>query len=382
MSSSNIGGRKNRNIRDHLFVVHAIMNDIKHNKHSKDIDIQIFDVTKCFDKLEFTNTAIYLFKAGVQDDKFLIVTNSNRTNNVAIKTPLGKTKRTRLNNVEMQGTVLAGLKCAVSIDSIGKEALENTDANLFRYKNCISIPPLSFIDDILTISECSPDTILQSATIDAKLQGKQLCLNEKKCSKIHIGKLKDKSLCSDSFVKISSQERYLGDLLTSDGKIDDNISDRNKKGIGLVNQILGILREITFGKYYFEQALLLRNAKFINGILCSIEAIHGLSKKHIELLESCDRYLFRMIFNSPVSTATESFYIETATMPLRFTIMGRRLLFYWSILNKPEKELAKQVLQAQECAPVKNDWCMTVKEDLDFLHIDLTEKEITKMKKS
>ena len=85
-----------------------------------------------------------------------------------------------------------------------------------------------------------------------------------------------------------------------------------------------------------------------------------------------------MIFNSPVSTATESFYIETATMPLRFTIMGRRLLFYWSILNKPEKELAKQLLQAQECAPVKNDWCMTVKEDLDFLHIDLTEKEITK----
>ena len=117
MSSSNIGGRKNRNIRDHLFVVHAIMIDIKHNKHSKDIDIQIFDVTKCFDKLEFTNTAIDLFKAGVQDDKFLIVTNSNRTNNVAIKTPLGKTKRTRLNNVEMQGTVLAGLKCAVSIDT-------------------------------------------------------------------------------------------------------------------------------------------------------------------------------------------------------------------------------------------------------------------------
>ena len=62
--------------------------------------------------------------------------------------------------------------------------------------------------------------------------------------------------------------------------------------------------------------------------------------------------------------------------------MGRRLLFYWSILSKPKDELVKQVLQAQECAPVKNDWCITVKEDLHFLGIDLTEKDITNMKKS
>ena len=207
-------------------------------------------------------------------------------------------------------------------------------------------------------------------------------MNEKKCAKVHIGNRKTKSLCSESFVKSSSQERYLGDLITSDGKLDDNISDRHKKGIGLVNQILSILKEISFGKFYFEQALLFRNAKFINGILCSIEVIHGLNKKHIELLESCDRYLFQKIFNSPVSTPTESFYLETATMPLRFIIMGRRLLFYWCILNKPEKELAKQVLKAQECAPVKNDWCITVQEDLHFLGINLTEKDITSMKKS
>ena len=30
-----------------------------------------------------------------------------------------------LNNIEMQGTVLAGLKCAISIANIGKEALQN-----------------------------------------------------------------------------------------------------------------------------------------------------------------------------------------------------------------------------------------------------------------
>ena len=78
-------------------------------------------------------------------------------------------------------------------------------------------------------------------------------------------------------MRSSSKEHYLGDIITSDAKVDDNIKDIYNKGIGYINQIVGILKEISFGKHYFEQALLFRTAKFINGILCSIESIHGLT---------------------------------------------------------------------------------------------------------
>ena len=190
MSSSNIGARKNRNIRDHIFVIHAIINDVLNNKQSEDIDIQICDVAKCFDKLEFTNTAIDLFKAGVQDDKFIAITSSNNHCDVAVKTPMGITPRTRLDKIEMQGTVLAGLKCSITIDTIGKEALESTENILFKYKNCVSIPPLSLIDDILAVTECSPKTIQQCSTINAKLQSKQLRLHPEKCCRMHISRKK------------------------------------------------------------------------------------------------------------------------------------------------------------------------------------------------
>ena len=50
MSDSNIGARKNRNIRDHLFVVYAIMNSVL-NGNEGPVDIQIYDVEKCFDAL-------------------------------------------------------------------------------------------------------------------------------------------------------------------------------------------------------------------------------------------------------------------------------------------------------------------------------------------
>ena len=68
MSCSNIGARKHRNINDHLFVINGIINDVLNNKNSPSVDVQIYDVAKCFDKLEYINTATDLYKAGVTND--------------------------------------------------------------------------------------------------------------------------------------------------------------------------------------------------------------------------------------------------------------------------------------------------------------------------
>ena len=45
MSDSNIGARKERNIRDHLFIVYGIMNSVMHGDEEP-VDIQIYDVEK------------------------------------------------------------------------------------------------------------------------------------------------------------------------------------------------------------------------------------------------------------------------------------------------------------------------------------------------
>ena len=174
----------------------------------------------------------------------------------------------------------------------------------------------------------------------------------------------------------------MGGILTSDTKIDSNITDRYNKGIGCANQILSILKEISFGQYYFEEALQFRNAKLINGMLCSIESIHGLTKSHVEQLEQCDRFLMRKMFNCVSSTAIEAYYLETNTLPLRFVIIARRLMFYWDILQKPALELVNQVFKAQTLSPVRNDWCLKVDEDLKYCNIGLSESEISSMKKN
>ena len=123
MSCSNIGARKNRNIRDHLFVVNAVLNDALQNK-KEDMDIQIYDARKCFDKMWYEETANDIYEAGVTGDDFVVMANSNQKCNVAVKTPWGSvTDRVCLNRIEMQGTNPAPLKCSVQIDTLGKECL-------------------------------------------------------------------------------------------------------------------------------------------------------------------------------------------------------------------------------------------------------------------
>ena len=50
--------------------------------------------------------------------------------------------------------------------------------------------------------------------------------------------------------------------------------------------------------------------------------------------------------------------------------------------HPPDDELVKQFLKTQQLSPVRNDWCNTILNDLNFLEINLEEKEIAQMKKN
>ena len=182
-------------------------------------------------------------------------------------------------------------------------------------------------------------------------------------------------------MKRSQKETYLGEILSSDGKTSENITGRHNKGIGTANTILGILKEVYFGKHFFEIAFLFRNSMLINSMLCSIESMYGLKGTQIEKLENVDKYLLKKVLNASSSTAIEALYLETGLMPLRFSIISRRLMFYWSLLAKPDSELVKKVYNAQKIAPMKNDWVQQIKDDLETCKINLTESEISSMKK-
>ena len=59
LTDCNVGARKGRNIRDNIFVMNAVINSVTRGNEEA-IDIQVFDVEKCFDALWMSVSTIYM----------------------------------------------------------------------------------------------------------------------------------------------------------------------------------------------------------------------------------------------------------------------------------------------------------------------------------
>ena len=59
--------------------------------------------------------------------------------------------------------------------------------------------------------------------------------------------------------------------------------------------------------------------------------------------------------------------------------MARRLMFHHYILNEYNDSLVNRFFKLQSRKPVKNDWCLTVEQNLETLNITLSETEIKQL---
>ena len=177
LTDSNVGARRGRNIRDNIFVMNAITNYVIKEK-SEPIDIQVYDVEKCFDSLWLQECINDLYEAGLDNDKLPILFYENQNAKVAIKTQQGITSRVNIKNIVMQGSVWGSLFCTTTMEKLGKLCYENKEL-LYKYKNVVDVPPLGMVDDILSIQKCT-DAKKINVTINTFIEMKKLTLSQKK----------------------------------------------------------------------------------------------------------------------------------------------------------------------------------------------------------
>ena len=178
-------------------------------------------------------------------------------------------------------------------------------------------------------------------------------------------------------MEVKDNWKYLGDILSSDGKNDANIAERCQRGLGAVTNICQTLKDLCLGPYYFEAAIILRSSLLLSTLLSNSEAWVNLSKTNVEDLEAVDeRFLRNMFCDAHVKTPLEVLYLETGCVPIRFILKSRRLNFLHYILSDKEDSLLSNVFKAQCDHPVRGDWVTTVKNDLEELDIKLNFDQI------
>ena len=95
----------------------------------------------------------------------------------------------------------------------------------------------------IAVSECGAESVTVNALMKSKVEMKNLRLGHSKCFQMHIGRNKT---CrpilkiQEKIMLTSDRERYLGDIISSYCKINDNVEERYNKGIGIFNKIIGL----------------------------------------------------------------------------------------------------------------------------------------------
>ena len=363
MTDFQIGGRKGKNVRDHLFVINGIAQDALSSVKSKPINLIVADFQLCFDGLSLPLTCKDLYSSGCKDDKLSLLYEINKTSNVAVKTSLGLTDRFEIEDNVLQGDVFGNILASNQIDKFGKKCLED-DQHLYLYTNTIPIAPMTMCDDLLVVSECGYTTELAVSYINSQSRYNYLQFGLTKCSKLHIGKTKQKFKCSPIYLdswtskekenedtgQISFEEKYsgkmkvaevsevkyLGNILSSDGSNIKDISMKCNRGVGTINKIQNILETMFFGPYYFEIGITLIESMLLGSILTNIEVAYNLTISETEKLEKCHEMALRKLLNLPSKTPKQMLYFLTGSTPIRITVKRRRLVYLHHILNQNE----------------------------------------------
>jgi hypothetical protein len=182
-----------------------------------------------------------------------------------------------------------------------------------------------------------------------------------------------------------TEETYLGDILSCDGKNAKNIRSRISKGIGIISQIMNILDGVSFGPHHFEIAMLLRESMLVNGVTTNAEIWYNLSESDIQEFENLDKLFIRKLLQVPKSTPVEALFLEMGAIPMGVIIQARRLNYLHSILRRDHSGMLYSFFTTQWHNPSKGDWTEQVRKDLEefgipcnFEHIRSKSKETFK----
>ena len=243
----------------------------------------------------------------------------------------------------------------------------------YLYKNTVRVLPLAMVDDLIGISKCGLDSIELNTFMNIQIELKKLKFHvpdkdgKTKCHKMHIG-ARD-NICStltvhNTLMSNVTEDTYLGDIISSDGRNTKNVTSRISKGIGIITQINHLLEMVSLGHHYMEIALLFREALFLNGILTNCEIWYGFSSSEVKEFENLDLNLLRKILQVPISTPQEAFYLELGIIPVGIIIKARRINYLHYLVTRSESEMLHKSFLKQWFEPCRGDWTEKVKEDL------------------
>ena len=176
-------------------------------------------------------------------------------------------------------------------------------------------------------------------------------------------------------------KKYLGDLISCDGKNDLNIKERTNKANGNIEKIVSTLQERPYGRHRFKAYKLMREGLLVGGLLTNAESWINIRKQNLEALEKPDIHLLRKVLSTSGNPCNALMMLELGVTPIRFIIMKKRMQFLQYILKQNIGTMIRKVFDALKAESRKGDFVFLTNNDRTELEINISDEEIQNMSK-
>ena len=337
------GGKRGASTYDHLFILRAIMDIAK--KQKRPLFLTFYDVSKAYDNVDNADMLKIMWDKGLKGKTWRILKELNSNLKAKINTRYGQTRIIDMEIGGKQGSRLTGRMFSKLMDML-QEEIEPTGEG-FQLQNDLTIPYLLWVDDVVSCVEGqeSQEKILKRVNefgVKHKLKW-----GAAKCNVLKIGKHKDNQhkewKLGEEVIKETDSYKYLGDIVTSDGKNEKNIEARKNKATASIVTINTIAAADVLRRIETSVLLELHDKIILSALLTNAEAwtLNSTNRKDLDKIEI---QTLKYMFDLPTHTPTPAIIYSFGTLYTQLRIDKKQLLYLHKLLNKRDETWTKRTL--------------------------------------
>ena len=301
-----------------------------------------------------------IFNLGVKGKLYRLLYNLNKDTVIKVKTAVGDTNEEETGENIGQGTLEGAHISAANSDYTVNEFFKNSNDEISYGEE--RLQPLLFQDDISRISTSLKAVQSGNDKMEAVMESKLLDFNHDKSVLIVMGSKKKKDMIEEEMMdcpptlcgkvmKMTNSEKYLGDMISSDGLADSVTATVLKRKGSVITNIFETKAVIEDCRANSVGGLLVGieiwELEILPQLLNNSETWTNVDKKTLEILENIQLTFYRNMFATPRTCPTPALLWETGGMLMEVRIDKKKLLFYYHVLNLPDNSLAKIIATTQ-----------------------------------
>ena len=361
------GGKKKVSTFDHLFLTRGII-DIA-IKQKRPVFLTFYDVAKAYDNANNNDMLRILWERGLKGKSWRILHNLSKDLTAQVKTRHGPTREFQMEIGGRQGSRLTGRMFSKMMDVLAEECLN--DGVGINLSSELTIATLLWVDDVLSLAEGEYEQKEMLKRVDIFATKHKLKWGQSKCNVMRVGShppISQNNTWTLGTMPIEETKtyKYLGDIISSNGKNKENIEARHKKTQITTVKINSFGATNVLRKIKTKVLLELHDKITLPGLLTNAES-WSLLKGETDKIEMIEIQALKHLFDLPVHMPTPAIIFSFGTIMTRYRIQKKRLIYLHKLLKRRDTNWTRMMLEI--LTSLKIGWAKTITQSLHDLNL-------------